>query len=155
MIEFCPLIILHSDKYLLPLFFYSIISANKIAINWVLSKHHSILLSPSVRSTPSATGNRRNEKFNPATCLPALSCHPDRWIYFHGHGGMAIHVVCGSVTIETVRLCFFGDIQNSWCWLQRVMWQNPLVMSTFLSHCVAQFFPCTCTSRSSIFGFCC
>ena len=68
----------------------SVSSVNKIAINRSPTKHHSILLSPSVRSTPSTTRNRCNEKSNPATCLPALSCHPDRWIHFHGHGGMAM-----------------------------------------------------------------
>ena len=132
-------------KYLLPFFqANSISSVNyKIAINGGLFKLPSILLSPSVRSTPSATGNRRNEKFNPATCLPALSCHPDRWIHFHGHGGngyMALLLLC----YYQNRWLFFGMCktvalvtkENVLCHMAKCMWAHFIALCSpvFPSH---------------------
>lgn len=75
-------------------------------------KYRSFLLSHSVRPTTSATRNRCNEKSNSTTCLPALSCYPDGWIHFHGHGGMAMWL-CYVFTVHSVPYMFIIPVTFS------------------------------------------
>lgn len=43
-----------------------------------------------VRPTKSTAWNRRDEEPDPSTCLPTVSCDPNRGIYLYGYGGMLL-----------------------------------------------------------------
>jgi len=61
------------------------------------------LLLWAVRPTKSTAWNRRDEEPDPSTCLPTVSCDPNRGIYLYGYGGTVCFLTCSHV-VSTVSI---------------------------------------------------